>query len=338
MVPIQYERGCVTIIDQTCLPGQLDYRRLTTLADVEQAIKTLQVRGAPLIGVAAAYGVCLALSDRKDRSGAQSLAPQVLRVLAETRPTAVNLFWALERMKHAIRSMPEQMWLEALEAEARGIHQEGGRQDAAMSRFGIELLASGAKVVTHCNTGPLATGSFGTALGVLIAGYRRFGNLHVYVDETRPRWQGAHLTTWELKQHEVPHTLICDGAAGALMSQGGIHSVWVGADRIAANGDTANKVGTYGLAVNAFHHGIPFYVVAPSSTCDIALADGGGIPIEERNPSEVSHPLGIPISPDGTPVWNPAFDITPGKLISAIVTEKGVFYGPRYNLANSLDR
>ncbi|HUJ73718.1 MAG TPA: S-methyl-5-thioribose-1-phosphate isomerase [bacterium] len=336
LAPIGYARGCLTILDQTRLPGQVVQQQVTRLDEVEQAIRTMQVRGAPLIGVTAAYGVCLALTGLSRAGAAQAAAPEVLTRLAATRPTAVNLFWALQRMEQAVRRLPEMGWQDALEQEARAIHKEGQAQDEALVRHGLGLLNASARVITHCNTGPLATGGLGTALGVLIGGHRQHGGLHVYVDETRPRWQGATLTTWELAQHQVPHTLICDNAAAALMRLGGIHSVWVGADRIAVNGDTANKIGTYGLAVNARHHGVPFYVVAPTSTVDLALETGQGIPIEQRDAAEVTQPRGLVLTPAGTQAWNPAFDVTPAALITAIVTERGVLHGPRYDLRKDL--
>ncbi|MFI5399746.1 MAG: S-methyl-5-thioribose-1-phosphate isomerase [SAR324 cluster bacterium] len=334
--PVRYERGCLTVLDQTRLPRAAAYVALTELHQVETAIRTLQVRGAPLIGIAAAYGVCIALAGVPSLAEAQRRAPEVLTRLAATRPTAVNLFWALARMERVIAALREPDWRQALEAEAAAVHREGQAQDAQLVRHGLALLAPFARVITHCNTGPLATGGLGTALGVLIGAHDKLGGVHVYVDETRPRWQGAHLTTWELAQHGVPHTLICDSAAAVLMRQGGIHSVWVGADRIAANGDTANKVGTYGLAVNARHHGVPCYVVAPTSTFDLALDSGAGIPIEERSPREVAAPEGLLLAPPETPVWNPAFDVTPGELIAAIVCERGVFRGPKYDLRNDI--
>jgi methylthioribose-1-phosphate isomerase len=330
--PVRYARGCLTILDQTRLPAQTRYAELRGLADVETAIRTLQVRGAPLIGVAAAYGVCVALAGLPSLAEARAQGPEALRRLAATRPTAVNLFWALARMERTLAALREPGWREALEAEAAAVHGEVEAQDGELARHGLALLARGARVITHCNTGPLATGGLGTALGVLIGAHARLGGLHVYADETRPRWQGAHLTTWELAQHGVPHTLICDNAAAVLMRQGGIHSVWVGADRIAANGDTANKIGTYGLAVNARHHGVPFYVVAPSSTFDLTLASGAGIPIEERSPEEVTTPEGLALAPAATPAWNPAFDVTPAELVTGIVCERGVLSGPRYDL------
>jgi methylthioribose-1-phosphate isomerase len=266
----------------------------------------------------------------------------VFRRLRASRPTAVNLFWALDRMEAVLRDLPPASgpgWREVLEREARAIHEEGFRQDEALVAHGVALLEPGARVITHCNTGPLATGGLGTALGVLIGAHRAHeahGGLHVYVDETRPRWQGAHLTTWELAQAGVPHTLIADNAAAFLMRRHRIHSAWVGADRIAANGDTANKIGTYGLALAAARHGIPFYVVAPSSTVDLALDTGEGIPIEERAPGEVTAPEDHVLAPEGTAAWNPAFDVTPAELIAAIITERGIHRGPRYDLRREL--
>ena len=330
--PVAYRRGVLTILDQTHLPGTVRQVDLTALEQVEEAIKALRVRGAPLIGVAAAFGVCVHVHRCADGAQAREQGQVAVERLRRTRPTAVNLFWALDRMAAVLRALPARDWLAALETEANAVLHDGIAQDRAMAGHGLPLLAAGARVITHCNTGPLATGGLGTALGVLIGAHARLGGLHVYADETRPRWQGAHLTTWELAQHGVPHTLICDNMASVLMRQGGIHSVWVGADRIAANGDTANKIGTYGLAVSARHHGVPFYVVAPTSTFDLKLDSGAGIPIEERDPREVAAPEGHVIAPAETNAWNPAFDVTPGALITAIVTEKGVFQGPDYRL------
>ena len=330
---ITYETGQLTVLDQTQLPGAAVLAKLTTLEAIDDAIQRLMVRGAPLIGVSAAYGVCVALSRCNTAAEVKEKTPNILAVLRASRPTAVNLFWALDRMEAKLALLPEDGWLEELEEEARAIHRETETQDAALAAHGATLLKAGVNVVTHCNTGPLATGGLGTALGVLIQAHKNLGELHVYADETRPRWQGAHLTTWELANAGVPHTLIVDSAAATLMRQGKIHSVWVGADRIAANGDTANKIGTFPLAIAANHHGVPFYVVAPTSTIDPQLADGSGIPIEERAREEVAVPLGKPIAPDATPVWNPAFDVTPANLVTAIVTEKGVHKGPDYDLA-----
>ena len=330
--PLAYADGELTNLDQTRLPQETVYARLTTLEQVADAIVSLRVRGAPLIGVAAGYGVCVHVWRCANKTEAYAEGMRAAETLRRTRPTAVNLFWALDRMKVALNVMSRDNWRTELLAEAGAIFAAGLMQDRAMVEHGLGLLAPGATVITHCNTGPLATGGLGTALGVLIGAHEKLGGLHIYVDETRPRWQGAHLTTWELAQHGVPHTLMSDNMAAALMRRGGVHSVWVGADRIAANGDTANKIGTYGLAVNARHHGVPFYVVAPTSTFDMTLESGAGIPIEERNPAEVCAPEGHAIAPAGTRAWNPAFDVTPGELISAIVTERGVFRGPAYRL------
>jgi methylthioribose-1-phosphate isomerase len=272
--------------------------------------------------------VCVALAGLPNLEQARQLAPGTLRRLAATRPTAVNLFWALERMERAVAALREPDWREALEAEAAAVARDGAAQDAELLRHGLTLLSPQARVITHCNTGPLATGGLGTALGVLIGAHQRLGGIHVYADETRPRWQGAHLTTWELAQHGVPHTLICDNAAAVLMRQGGIHSVWVGADRIAANGDTANKIGTYGLALHARAHDIPFFVAAPMSTVDLKTPTGRQIPIEERNAREVTHVGETRLAPEGIKVRNPAFDVTPAALIKAIITNVGVAEAP----------
>lgn len=329
---IGYERGKLTVLDQTLLPQQVVQVPLATLDQVEHAINHMQVRGAPLIGVTAAFGVCLAACRQTDPEKVQTAAGEAIQRLRNTRPTAVNLFWALDRMEHTLNLSGAGDLAVALETQARGIWQETQDQDRRMAAHGIRLLAPQARVITHCNTGPLATGGLGTALGVLLEGDRAWGGLHVYVDETRPRWQGGRLTTWELKTHGVDHTLICDSMAAFLMARGGIHSVWVGADRIAANGDTANKIGTYNLAIAAGYHRVPFYVVAPSTTIDPTLDTGRSIPIEERAWEEVAQPLGQPLAPQATPVWNPAFDVTPAELISAIITEAGVAHGPRYDL------
>ena len=363
---IAYGSGRLTVLDQTRLPGEAVAVELDRLEAVEVAIRTLQVRGAPLIGITAAYGVCVAVGEAQPppqtpaKGGADGphggdsarICREAIERLGRTRPTAVNLSWALGRMTRVVErhvvgtpgGTPDALpglpgLLPALEAEAAAIHEETRAQDAAMAGHGSALIPAGAKVITHCNTGPLATGCGGTALGVLIAAHRlheKNGGIHVLVDETRPRWQGAHLTTWELKTLGVPHTLICDNAAAMMMRLETIHSVWVGADRIAANGDTANKIGTYSLAVNARYHGVSFYVTAPSSTVDLTLDDGTGIPIEHRDPAEVSAPGGRAIAPPGTPTSNPAFDVTPAELITAIVTERGVHRGPLYDLRKEL--
>ena len=333
---ITFEGGRLRVLDQTRLPRETVQVELTDLEAVVHAIKTLTVRGAPLIGVTAGYGLCISLKSCAGLEEARKRAPEALARLRDSRPTAINLFWALERMERRLAELAEEGWREALEAEARAIYRETESQDAALMENGAKLLQAGASVVTHCNTGPLATGAYGTALGVLIGAHRTLGDLHVFVDETRPRWQGANLTTWELANHGVPYTLIVDSAAAVLMQQGKIHSAWVGADRIAANGDTANKIGTYALALAARHHAVPFYVVAPTSTIDLSLDTGEEIPIEERDPGEVAAPRGLALAPEGTRVWNPAFDVTPADLIGAIVTERGVFQGPQFDLRRAL--
>ena len=322
---LQWRGDALRIVDQRALPDALLYLDCRDVADVAGAIRTLAVRGAPAIGIAAAYGVVLgALADRNAVS-------RHIETLAATRPTAVNLFWALERMRGvAARSAGEarEAYLAALLAEARAIHAEDVENNRRMGRFGQELLPREAAVLTHCNAGALATGGYGTALGVLRAAREAGKRIRVYADETRPLLQGARLTAWELAEDGFDVTLICDGMAGALMASGRVDAVIVGADRIAANGDAANKIGTYALAVLAAHHGIPFYVAAPRSTFDAAIASGADIPIEERDGGEIRRLPGGQSVPERIPVWNPAFDVTPAALIAAIVTEDGVHRAP----------
>ncbi|TAM73236.1 S-methyl-5-thioribose-1-phosphate isomerase [bacterium] len=319
--PVAWEGEAVSYIDQRDLPARVERRRASSASEVVEAIATLAVRGAPLIGVFGAYGVALAAA-----GGAcgPALRDQALRIRA-ARPTAVNLMWAIDRMLAAADGGADAA---ALLVEAEAIHRETRETDERMALLGAALLPGEGAVLTHCDTGPLATGGMGTALGAIIAAHRAGKRLHVYVDETRPLLQGARLTTFELRQAGVPATLIVDGAAAATMRAKGVQAVLVGADRIARNGDTANKIGTYGLAVAAAHHGIPFYVVAPRSTFDFSLSDGGGIPIEERGHDEVRALGGHATAPEGTAVYNPAFDVTPGHLVTAIVTEYGVLRPP----------
>lgn len=304
------ERGHLRLIDQTRLPTELVYRDCRSAEDVWEAIRTLRVRGAPAIGIAAAYGVVLGLQSRPD-----ALAT-VCDYLATSRPTAVNLFWALDRMR---RCGPGQFL-----SEARAIEEEDRRMCRAIGRHGASLLADGSGVLTHCNAGGLATADYGTALAVIFTAHEQGKRLQVFADETRPLLQGARLTAWELLQRGVEVTLLCDSMAAQVMKEGRIQAVIVGADRIAANGDTANKIGTYGVAVLARAHGIPFHVAAPSSTFDLTLATGAGIPIEQRAAEEVTHGFGRQTAPAGVKVYNPAFDVTPASLIASIVTEKGV--------------
>jgi methylthioribose-1-phosphate isomerase len=296
--PLRFEDGALLVLDQRALPAEVRWIRCETVEQVADCIRTLAVRGAPAIGLAAAYA--LALAD--DRSAAAEL-------LRSTRPTAVNLAWALDRCRDA----PD-----ALEA-ARRLHREQHEADRRLAELGAELFGDRTRALTHCNAGALATGGYGTACGVLRAAWERGLLAEVWVDETRPLLQGARLTAWELRQAGIPHRVVADSAAGSLMAQGLVDRVVVGADRIAANGDLANKVGTYPLAVLAARHGVPFYVAAPVSTIDPDTQDGGAIPIEERDPAEVL------TSGDA---FNPAFDVTPAELVTAIVTEAGVLNPP----------
>jgi methylthioribose-1-phosphate isomerase len=313
---MRWEDGHLLMLDQRELPGRESWLDLRTHRDVAQAIRDMAVRGAPAIGIAAAYGMVLAAQNQEDRLIARS-------ELAASRPTAVNLFWALERMGDLHEKSSE-----VLLHEAQVIEAEDLAMNLTIGRNGAELIPDVANILTICNTGALATGGHGTALGVIRSARDAGKQIHVWTCETRPRQQGLRLTTYELMQESIPFHSIADGAAASLMRAGKVDCVIAGADRIAGNGDTANKIGTYALAVQARYHGIPFYIAAPSSTFDASLPDGGAIPIEERHPSELTHIEGVAIAPDGCPVFNPAFDVTPGELIDAIVTERGVFRGP----------
>lgn len=322
--------GQLRLLDQTRLPGELIYFDCHDEKQLWQAIKSLQVRGAPAIGIAAAYGVCLGLKDAEcagEERFFQRLN-EVVSYLASSRPTAVNLFWALGRMKdralsfRGVRSPQEIRHI--LLDEAKAIHDEDRAICRGIGYWGSTLLTDGMGILTHCNAGALATSELGTALAAVYTAAAAGKKLFVFADETRPLLQGARLTTWELTMHGIPVTLICDNMAAQVMREGRVQAVIVGADRIAANGDTANKIGTYGLAVLAKAHGIPFYVAAPSSTFDLSLTHGGLIPIEQRSPEEVTCPFGKPIAPASVAVYNPAFDVTPAELITAIVYEKGI--------------
>ena len=343
MIPKTLEwLGCsLRIIDQRALPDEVVFIDCRSVGDVADAIRTLAVRGAPAIGIAAAYGVVLGASaDRGSFDG-------VIEELAATRPTAVNLFWALERMRRVAlhnRDVSDELFVSALEAEAVAIHSDDVDGNRRIGAFGQELLPDTATVLTHCNAGALATGGYGTALGVLRAAASLGKRLKVYACETRPLLQGARLTAWELAMDAFDVTLICDSMAGALMSSRQIDAVIVGADRIAANGDSANKIGTYSLAVLASYHGVPFYIAAPLSTLDRSTRDGRGIIIEERAADELRLLPGVGRSvpeevfeacsseePVGAiRVWNPAFDVTPAELITAIILDNGVYRYP-YN-------
>jgi len=321
--PIRWTGSQVVILDQTRLPQMEAYLRCEQVEQVAEAIRSLRVRGAPLIGIAAAYGIALAASKANG-----SLAERVERaaqLLRATRPTARNLFWAIDRMvsRAEAGAGPEDLTREAL-----AIHEEDAQTCESIGEQGAAVVRRGARVLTVCNTGSLATGGMGTALGIIRRAYAADASLTVLACETRPLLQGARLTMWELMQDGIPGTLITDGMAGACMARGMVDLIIAGADRIAANGDTANKIGTYSLAVLAKHHGLPFYIAAPMSTVDLSVPDGQGIPIEERDPEEVRNFGGYPIAPRQAPAFNPAFDVTPAELIAGIVTERGVLRPP----------
>lgn len=321
--------GQLRMIDQTLLPTEFVEIDCDDVESVWWAIKRLSVRGAPAIGVAAAFGAVIGARSRGTADAAtvrQSLREAAAH-LKTSRPTAVNLFWALDRMEAAADAAPAGTGPELLArllSEAETIADEDRAMCRAIGRHGAGLIASGDGVLTHCNAGGLATADYGTALAVIFSAHEQGKTLHVFADETRPLLQGSRLTAWELAGRGVDVTVICDSMAAQVMKEGRVQAVVVGADRIAANGDAANKIGTYGVAVLARHHGIPFYVAAPSSTFDLTLADGSGIPIEERDPREVTEGFGLRTAPDGVGVYNPAFDVTPAALITGIVTERGV--------------
>ncbi len=339
MDAIIWENNHLRLLDQTKLPGCIEYIDCNHYRVVAEAIKRLSVRGAPAIGAAAAYGLVVGAKqiDATDRQTFLEKLEAIAGELGATRPTAVNLRWALERMMLRVNTAPVQDVNELLEImleEAHSIYQEDVQSNRRMGEYGQELLEAGARILTHCNAGALATAGYGTALGVIRAAQEKGKQVSVFADETRPLLQGARLTSWEMVQEGIPVTLITDNMAGYLMAQKKIDCVIVGADRITANGDVANKIGTYGVAVLAKYHNIPFYVAAPLSTIDMCLSSGEEIPIEERNPQEVTHHGGQPMAPEGVQVWNPAFDVTPNSLVTAIITEMGVVY-PSYveNLA-----
>ena len=324
MEAIRWEDSALYLLDQTRLPAAEDWLRYTDYRQVANAIQTMVVRGAPAIGITAAYAMVLAAQENAgDFPAAMS---QAKAVLAASRPTAVNLFWALDRMENFWLSVGPD--LPQLEEEARAIHLEDIQMNQAMGLAGAELVPHGARILTHCNAGALATGGYGTALGVIRAAHAQGKVSMVYADETRPLLQGARLTAYELVRDRIPVTLICDDMAGYLMSQGKVDLVVVGCDRMAANGDFANKIGTYSLAVLAKHHGIPFYTALPSSTIDLSIPDGSHIPVEQRSSEEVSCFAGVQTGPVGVQTWNPAFDVTPHELLTAVITERGVLRPP----------
>jgi methylthioribose-1-phosphate isomerase len=305
------EDGVLRLLDQTQLPGKQLSIECNDVASLVAAIQRLSVRGAPAIGIAAAYGCVMGA-----RAGQW---PSAADRLAESRPTAVNLFWALDRMRAMETDDPE-----VLLAEARRIHDQDRAMCEAIGQAGEGLIREGSAVMTHCNAGALATGGIGTATAPMYVAHRMGCRFKVYADETRPLWQGARLTAWELQQGGIDVSVLCDGAAGSLMARGMVDLVITGADRIAANGDAANKIGTYGLAVLAAHHGIPFYIAAPASTFDPACTSGDQIPIEQRGGDEVALPYGQQVAPEGVPIENPAFDVTPAALITGLITDRGI--------------
>ncbi|HEX8814096.1 MAG TPA: S-methyl-5-thioribose-1-phosphate isomerase [Terriglobales bacterium] len=326
------EQG-VRFIDQTKLPTEEVYVSCTTYRQVADVIRTMVVRGAPAIGVAAAMGIALGVKNSKAQTAAE-IRPEleeISKVIGETRPTAVNLFWAIRRMREkfeGVSAQPISQIKQALIEEAQRMHAEDIAANVSMGHHGATLMPASGGVLTHCNAGALATCGYGTALGVIRAAVESGKKIHVFADETRPFLQGSRLTAWELMKDGIPTTVISDNMAGAMMSKGKIKAVVVGADRIAANGDVANKIGTYSVAVLAKEHGIPFYVAAPFSTIDLDTSDGSKIPIEQRNIKEVTHIAGKQMVPDGVEIENPAFDVTPAKYVTAIVTERGVARAP----------
>ena len=323
----------IRFLDQTKLPTVETYVTCTTYQQVAEVIRNMVVRGAPAIGVAAAMGIALGANNSRAETVADLKKDfdQICRVMGETRPTAVNLFWAIRRMQEkfgALRICPVPQIKQALIEESRRMHAEDIAANQAMGRHGATLMPATGGVLTHCNAGALATAGYGTALGVIRAALEQGKRLHVYADETRPFLQGSRLTAWELMKDGIPTTVISDNMAGSMMRRGKIDAIVVGADRVAANGDVANKIGTYTLAILAKEHGIPFYVAAPISTVDLDMRDGSGIPIEQRSRKEVTHIAGRQMVPDGVEVENPAFDVTPARLVTAIITERGIARAP----------
>ena len=330
---LEWTDAGVRFIDQTKLPTEEVFVTCRTYQEVADAIRTMIVRGAPAIGVAAAMGIALGARDLNgsDIAEFRNGFGQICRDLGKTRPTAVNLFWAIRRMQRCFEALsgnPIPQIKRGLIAEVQRMYEEDIAANQAMGRFGASLLPDSGGVLTHCNAGALATAGYGTALGVIRAAVEAGKKLHVFADETRPFLQGARLTAWELMKDGIPTTLICDSMAGVMMAQGKVQAVVVGADRIAANGDTANKIGTYTVAILAHEHHIPFYVAAPFSTVDMETPDGSRIPIEQRPAAEVTHIGGRQMAPDSVLIENPAFDVTPFRYIEAIITERGLARAP----------
>ena len=331
ILPIRWQNGGLLLLDQLKLPVEEEWVEIDSYEQGAEAIRSMIVRGAPAIGVTAAYSYALAF---KETHWSETRSAQVCADLLATRPTAVNLKWALERMEasakgYFVSKVPSQPEIFSfLEGEASAIHEEDIAMNEQIGRHALELIPDNARILTHCNAGSLATGGYGTALGVIYSAHENKLLERVWVDETRPFLQGARLTAYELHKAEVPYTLICDNMAGSIMAKGDIDLVIVGSDRIVANGDVANKIGTYSVAVLAHHHGIPFYVAAPSSTIDFQLVSGDQIPIEERSRSELGVCHGVQIAPSLDNIFNPGFDVTPAQLVSGIITERGVHRAP----------
>ncbi len=330
---IYWKNGTLKILDQTQLPSKINYISCTKIEQVFDAIKKLKVRGAPAIGVAAGWGVYVGLKNSKAKTTAEFKKDlgRIVDYLASSRPTARNLFWALEKIRASVNRSPNRN-VEALKKiifkEAQRIAKEDKALCERIGNFGEKLIKNGDQIITHCNAGSLATAGIGTALSPVYAAKAKGKKIKVFANETRPLLQGSRLTAWELEQNSIPVTLICDNMSGALMRKENINMVIVGADRIASNGDTANKIGTYSLAVLAKHHQIPFYIAAPFSTFDFSIPDGKHIPIEERHGDEIRRGFGKLTAPSRVPVYNPAFDVTPNRLITAIITDRGVLYPP----------
>ncbi len=349
---ITFVKGAVELIDQTLLPGEYKILRLTKVEALCEAIRMLRIRGAPALGVAGAYGLLLAIEEKwpqhedyyyDEQAVKLDAFPEITSIdavraylefagetIRATRPTAVNLGWAIDRMRGVYIRQFESTTdlLRAIYDEARAIHTEDLEMSRTLGAHGAALLKDGDNVLTHCNTGGLATSGFGTALGVVFAAVESGKNIHVYADETRPLLQGARLNTWECVERGIPVTVLCDGASASLMSEKKIACAIVGADRIAANGDTANKIGTFNLALAAKRFGVPFYIAAPTSTIDLAIPDGAAIPIEQRDENEVKNFRGVKVTPDEACAYNPAFDVTPHDLIAGYITEDGVVQPP----------
>ncbi|MBM4262948.1 MAG: S-methyl-5-thioribose-1-phosphate isomerase [Deltaproteobacteria bacterium] len=327
---IEWKNDRVIMIDQRLLPQREVYRVCRNYLEVADAIRSMVIRGAPAIGVAAAMGTALGAMAAKEKNFDCDFE-NIVTALAQTRPTAVNLFWALERMRKVYnenRRRGVAFVKKALKAEAQKVYKEDIEANKRLGQYGAQLLGNAKQLMTHCNAGALATAGYGTALGVMRAFKERGKEFEVWVNETRPFLQGARLTAWELQKEKIPATLVTDNMAGYLMQQGKVDAVVVGCDRVAANGDVANKIGTYTVAVLAKRHGIPFYVAGPTSSIDIDCPTGKDIPIEQRDPKEVSHIFGKELAPKGMKIFNPAFDVTAQELISAIITEKGVIQPP----------